>query len=328
MRLSRRDLIGTLTTATVALWPAGGMAQTYPRQPIRIVVPFPAGGPTDTVARIVAERLQTSLGQPVVIENVTGAGGSLGIARVIRAPNDGYTLSVGNWASHVGMSATYPVQYDVLGDLEPVTLLAAEPQLIVVRKDFPANNLAGLVEWLRSNPDKATEGTAGVGSASHVAGHYFQKETGTRFRFVAYRGSVPVMQDLLAGQIDLSFALGATSIPQVRAGAIKAFAVTSKNRLFAATDVPTVDEAGVPGLYFSVWNAMWAPKDTPPDVLRTVNSAVMEALSDPTVRQRLNAIGQEVPAADQQGQEALRTFHRAEAEKWWPIIKAAGIKSE
>ena len=303
-------------------------AQAYPSRPITMIVPFPAGGPTDTIGRIVAEGMRVSLRQPIIIENVTGAGGTIGVGRVARAVPDGYTLSVGFLGTHVLNGAIYTLQYDVLKDFEPVALLASNPQLIVAKNATPAKNLNELIVWLKGNPGKASQGTAGVGSPAHVSGAYFQKETGTRFQFVPYRGAAPAMQDLVAGQIDLMFDQAVNSLPHVRGGKIKAYAVTANTRLASAPEIPTVDEAGLPGFYVSIWSGMWAPKGTPKDVVAKLNAAVVDALAHPTARQQLADLGQEVPQRDQQTPEALGVFQRAEIEKWWPIIKAAGIKAE
>jgi tripartite-type tricarboxylate transporter receptor subunit TctC len=292
------------------------------------VVPFAAGGPTDTIARILGERFRTSLGQTVIIENVTGAAGSIGVGRVARAAPDGYTISIGHWSTHVVNGAIYQLPYDVLNDFEPISLVAANPQLAVVKKSLPVNNLKELIAWLKDNPDKASQGTAGAGSASHVSGVYFQSATGTKFAFVPYRGTGPAMQDLVAGQIDLMFDQAANSLPQVRNGNVKAFAVTAKTRLPSAPDIPTMDEAGMPGFYISVWHALWVPKGTPKEAATRLTAAVVEALADPAVRRRLEDLGQEIPTREQQTPEALAAYHKAEIEKWWPIIKAANIKGE
>jgi tripartite-type tricarboxylate transporter receptor subunit TctC len=293
-----------------------------------MVVPFAAGGPTDAIGRMMAERMRTSLGQPVVIENVTGATGSIGVGRVARAAPDGYTLVVGNWNTHVTNGATYPLQYDLLNDFEPVSLFANGPLLIVAKKAMPANDLKGFLAWLNANPDKATEGHAGIGSAGHIGGIFLQKETGTRFGFAPYRGGAPAMQDLVAGHIDFLFSDGGTSLPYVRSGQIKAYAVAAKARLAFAPDIPTADEAGLPGYYVSNWTALWVPKGTPKDIIAKLNGAVADALADANVRSRLVDLGQEIFPRDQQTPEALGAFHKAEIEKWWPIIKAANIKGE
>jgi tripartite-type tricarboxylate transporter receptor subunit TctC len=312
--------------AMVAAGAASASAQTYPSKPVTIVVPFSAGGPLDTRARSLAEHMRSSLGQPIIIENVTGAAGSLGVGRVARSAPDGYTLGIGIWSTHVVNGAIYALQYDVLNDFEPVALLTNNSQLIVGKKTLPANDLKGLVAWLRANPDQALAGTAGVGSPQHIIGILFQNATGTRFRFVHYRGGAPAMQDLVAGQIDLIVADLTTSLPQARAGNIKPFAFTGRSRSAVAPDVPTTDEAGMPGFYTSVWSAIWAPKGTPKDVVDKLNAAIVEALADSATRQRLVALGDQVVPRDEQTPERLRAFHAAEIEKWWPIIKAAEIK--
>jgi tripartite-type tricarboxylate transporter receptor subunit TctC len=275
-----------------------------------------------------AERMRGPLGQMVIVENVTGAAGTIGVGRVARAAPDGYTISIGHWGTHVVNGAIYALQYDVLNDFEPVSLIATNPQIIVARKAMPAKDLQELVAWLKANSAKATQGTAGHGSGSHVSGVYLQSITGARFQFVPYRGAGPAMQDLVAGQIDIMIDQAANSLPQVRAGTIKAYAVTDKTRLAAAPDIPTVDEAGVPGLHISIWHALWMPKGTPKDVIARINAAVVEALADANTRRRLADLGQELPPPEQQNPQALAAFHKAEVEKWWPIIKAANIKGE
>ena len=305
---------------------AGAAAQTYPSRPITLIVPFPAGGSTDAVGRILVERMRTSLGQPIVIENVGGAGGSIGVGRVARAAPDGYTLDIGQWDTHVANGATYPLTYDLMKDFEPIALISSNPFLVLARNTMPADDLKGLIAWLKANPDKATQAIPTAGS--HVAGILLQKQTDTRFAFVPYRGGGPAMQDLVAGQIDMMIIQAAVALPQVRGGAIKAYAVTARSRFAAAPGVPTVDEAGLPGLYISGWFALFAPKGTPKPVIDKLNAAVVDALGNANVRTRLTDLGQEIPPPEQQTPEALAAFHKAEVEKWWPIIKAANIKGE
>jgi tripartite-type tricarboxylate transporter receptor subunit TctC len=303
-------------------------AQAYPTRPVTMVVGFAAGGGADAIARTIAERMRVSLGQRVLIENVTGASGGLGVGRVARAAADGYTLSVGSLTTHVFNGTAYPQQYDVVKDFEPIALVCLHPILIVAKKSMPADDLKGLVAWLKNNPDKASAGTSGVGSIQHLAAIDFQNKTGTRFAIVPYRGGVLSIQDLLAQQIDLILATAPDSIEQARARNIKAYAVTAKSRLGAVPDIPTVDEAGLPGFYFSNWNALFAPKGTPNSIIAKLNQAVVDALGDATVRRRLADLGQEIPPREQQTPEALRALQKAEIEKWWPIIKAANIRGE
>ncbi|MEN3379074.1 MAG: hypothetical protein V7604_4429 [Hyphomicrobiales bacterium] len=325
---SRRMLLISIALSAVMAFAESGVAQTYPARPVTLVVPFPAGGPTDTIARVMAESMRPSLGQSVIIENVAGASGSIGTGRVARAPGDGYTISLGLWTTHVVNGAVFPLTYDVLNDFEPVCLMMNTPLLIVARKSMPAKDLKEFIAWLKANPDKATAGTGGPGGASHVAGVYLQKETGTRFQHVAYRGVGPAMQDLVAGQIDMIIDLAGNSLPQVRSGTIKAFAVTDSKRLPAAPEIPTVDEAGVPGLHVSTWHAFFAPRGTSRNVVGKLNNAIVDALADPAVRRKLNDLGQEIYPREQQTPEALAAFHKAEIDKWWPMLKAAGIKAE
>jgi tripartite-type tricarboxylate transporter receptor subunit TctC len=313
-----------------AMWAAvvGAHAQTYPSRPITVIVPFAAGGVTDIVARIVSERMKTALGQSVIIENVSGAGGTIGVTRLFRAAPDGYTLVVGQWTSHVGAGAMYPVPFDYLNDFEPVSMLSLAPLWIVGRSSLPAKDLRELIAWLKANPDKASAATTGLGSGIHMCLVYFQNMTGTKFPLAPYRGAAPLMQDMLAGQIDLSCPEAGQTLPQYRAGHIKAYAVLTEKRWFAAPDVPTIDEAGVPGLHFPFWHAIWAPKGTPKDVIARLNAAVVETLADPGVRQRFNELGHEIAPREQQSPAALAAYHKAEIDKWWPIIKAANIKLE
>jgi tripartite-type tricarboxylate transporter receptor subunit TctC len=323
-----RELLLALTFA-FALGSSGSvMGQQYPSRPVTVIVPFAPGGPPDTVARIVAERMTKSLGQPVVIENVSGANGSIGVGRGSRATPDGYTLIMGSWNTHVANGAIYQLQYDVQTDFAPISLLTNSPLWIVARKDLPPKDLTELIAWLRLNQNKVVASTSGVGSASHFAGILFQNHTGTHFQFVPYRGAGPALNDLMAGHIDLTFVDASNSLALVRGGNIKAYAIMAKTRWAAAPDVPTVDEAGASGLYFSFWNGLWAPKDTPKSVIAKLNAAVVGALADPAARQTFTSLGQHIPPRDQQTPEALGEFQKAEIKKWWPLIKAANVKVE
>ena len=303
-------------------------AQAYPARPITIVVPYPAGGPADAVARVLAERMRVFLGQPIIIENVSGANGSIGVGRVAHASPDGYTLSLGLWNTHVSNGALYALQYDVLNDFEPVALLASFSSMIIAGKTTPANDLKEFIAWLKASPGKASQASAGVGSMGHIGGVYFQNITGTRVQHVPYRGSAPAMQDLMAGQVDMMIDAPVVILPQLRAGTIKAYAVLAESRLGQAAEVPTADEAGLPDFHVSNWFGLWVPRGTPKSVVGKLNEAAVSGLADPTVRQKLTELGFEIPPRDRQTPEALGAFQRAEIDKWWPIIKAANIKSE
>jgi tripartite-type tricarboxylate transporter receptor subunit TctC len=262
----------------------------------------------------------------VIVENVAGAGGTIAVARVGKAPGDGYTIGIGHWGSHVVNGAVYTLPVDLMTDLEPIALISDGPQLIVASKSVPANDLRELIAWLKASPGKGMVGTTGVGGASHLAGVLFDMATGANIQIVPYRGAAPRMQDLMSGQIHIAFDQASSSLPQVRGDKLRAYAVTSKARLAVAPEIPTVDEAGLPGFYMSVWHAMWASKGTPKDAIAKLNASVVAALGDATVRQRLTDLGQELPSAERLTPEALRAYQKAEIEKWWPIVKAAGIK--
>ena len=307
--------------------PANANAQVYPSHVITIVAAGPAGGPTDAVGRIVAEHMRVSLGQPVVIENVAASGG-IAVNRVGRAAPDGYTIELGHWGTNVVDGAVMALPYNLLTDFEPIALVASNPLLITGKKDLPATNLRELVAWLKANPGKVTLAEPGAGSPPHIAGIFFEKLTNTEILFVPYRGGGPAMQDLIAGHIDLNMGQVSVALPQVNAGTVKAFAVTSEDRIAAAPNVPTTDEAGVPGLHLSVWHGLWVPKGTPREIVVKLNAAVVAALADPIVQQRLAQLGQDIPPRAQQTPEALRAYQKAEIDKWWPIIKAANIKVE
>jgi tripartite-type tricarboxylate transporter receptor subunit TctC len=311
----------------VAECTASATAQVYPSHPIKLNVAFATGGPMDTAGRILAEGMRGPLGQPVIVENVNGAGGSVGVGQVARAAPDGYTISFGGWNTHVVNGAIYTLSYDVLKDFEPVALISSNPYIIVARKGVPANNLKELVDWLKANPDKATAGICN-GCPQHVFAAFLESAIGARVQLIPYRSSAPATQDLVAGRIDIIIDSPINALPQVRAGTIKAYAVTAKTRLAEAPDIPTVDEAGLPGFYGSQWFALWAPKGTPRQVISVLNGAVEKALADPAVRSRLTDLGLQIFPPEQQTPDALASFQKAEIEKWWPIIKAANIKVE
>jgi tripartite-type tricarboxylate transporter receptor subunit TctC len=303
-------------------------AQSYPSRPITMIVAFPAGGPADAAARTIAERMRDTLGQSVIVENVSGASGTIGTGRAARAMADGYTICAGGLSTHVINGALYSLSYDVANDFEPISLNAAFHLIFVARKSLPANDLKGLIDWLKANPDRASAGNAGAGTPGHLAGLAFQKETGTRFQLVPYRGNGPAIQDLVSGQLDFMFSDPVVALPQVRAGTVKALAVAANKRMISAPTIPTVDEAGMPGFYVSNWTAAFAPKGTSKDLLSNLSQAVASSLDDPTVRSRLANFGFEVFPPEQRGPSALAVFQRSEIEKWWPIIKAANIKGE
>jgi tripartite-type tricarboxylate transporter receptor subunit TctC len=327
MNPPRRYVLAASVAALLVVAPEA-IAQTYPSRPVTMIVPASAGGPTDAIARVLSERMTANLGGTVLVDNVAGAGGSIGVGKVARSAPDGYTLGIGQWSHYVLNGATYALQYDLLADFAPVAMIVTGPLLLVSRKDLPANDLKGLIAWLKANPDKATAGTGGVGSPPHISGIFFQKMTGTQFQFVPYRGTAPAMRELLAGQIDIMIDQASNVLPQLRGGTIKAFAVTAKERLPSAPDVPTVDEAGLPGLYVSVWHGLWAPKGTPAEIIAKLNGAVVKSLGEPGTKEKLAALGQDIPPPDQLTPQALGAFQKAEIEKWWPIVKDAGIKAE
>jgi tripartite-type tricarboxylate transporter receptor subunit TctC len=317
-------LSSVLLVASTSVVPAA----SFPDKPITIIVPAAAGGPIDTLTRILGERMRRTLGQPIIIENIGGAAGSIATSKAVRASADGYTLITGIWNTHVANAAVYKLGYDLENDFVPIGLISYSGLLIVGRTSLSATNLKDLIAWLRQNPNQATEGTPGVGSVGHIGGVLFQKVTGTNFSFVPYRGLGPAMQDLIAGRIDLMFDTPATSIPQLKANKIRAFAITADKRLPAAPDVPTVDELGLPDLHVSTWNAFFAPKGTPSDIVMKLNAALREALADAGIQERLGDIGQQIYPPEQQTPKALSDLQRKELEKWTPIIIEAGIKPE
>jgi tripartite-type tricarboxylate transporter receptor subunit TctC len=316
--------------AVLALLSSGGhaSADNFPSHPITIVVPFSAGGPSDAMMRILSERMQRTLGETILIENVTGAGGSLGVGRVVRSPSDGYTIGFGHLGTHVANGAIYKLGYDLVADLEPIILLPSNPMIIVSKNAVPAKSLVELLAWLKSRPSPPTAGTAGAGSGSHIAGLYFENVTGIKLQYVPYRGTAPALNDLVAGQIDIIVDQTSNSISQVRAGTIRAYAVTDDKRVEQASDIPTTDEAGLPGFHMTLWSGLWAPKGTPKDIIAKLNGAAVDALSDPSVRTKLENLGLLMTPADQLSPEALGSLQKAEIEKWWPMIKAANVKVE
>jgi tripartite-type tricarboxylate transporter receptor subunit TctC len=302
------------------------LAENYPSHPITIIVPFAAGGPSDAMARILAERMKVTLGEAVLIENVTGAGGSIGVGRAVRSAADGYTISFGHLGTHVANGAIYKLGYDLVADLEPVVLLPSNPMIIVSKNDVPAKSLKELLEWLKARPSPPTAGTAGAGSGSHIAGLYFENVAGIKLQYVPYRGTAPAMNDLVAGQIDVIVDQTSNSIAQVRAGTIRAYAVTDDKRVASAPDIPTTDEAGLPGFHMTLWSGLWVPKDTPKDIVTRLNAAAVEALNDPAVKKQLENLGLQMPPKDQLLPQALGSWQKAEIAKWWPMIKSANVK--
>ena len=314
--------------AAIAVLAFGGSAaaQNFPSRPITIIVPFSAGGPSDAMARILGERMKVTLGETVLVENVTGAGGSVGVGRAVRSPPDGYTVSFGHLGTHVANGAIYKLGYDLVTDLEPVALLPSNPMIIVSKKGVPATSLKEFLAWLKAQPSPPTAGTAGAGSGSHIAGLYFENVAGIKLQYVPYRGTGPAMNDLVAGQIDLIVDQTSNSIGQVRAGNIRAYAITDSKRVESASDIPTVDEAGLPGFHMTLWSGLWVPKDTPKDVVAKLNAAAIDALNDPAVRKQLENLGLQMPPKDKLTPEALGAWQKAEIAKWWPMIKAANVK--
>ena len=329
----RRNPIGTRQVSLIGvllalLWSGMVAAQPYPARPITMIVPFPAGGATDTVARLLAEQMRPILGQSIIVENVGGAAGSIGVGRAVRSPPDGYTLSIGTSTTHMLTGGLYALPFDLLKDLAPVIHIGSEPLLIAGRKSLPAGDLSGLIAFLKANPDKASEGIAGVGAAGHLAGISFQKETATKFQFVPYRGNAPAMQDLLAGQIDFMIEPSSNFRALIAAGSIKPFAITGKARLASLPAIPTTDEAGLPGFVASLWYGLWVPKDTPKDIVEKLNATIRRVLADPAAVKRFADLGIEISPPDLQTPEALRAFQKAEMDRWWPIIKASNLKAE
>jgi len=322
-----KSLFSILALALAVGLASVASAEDYPSRPITMIVPFAAGGPTDVIARLMAQQMGNTLGQNVAVEDITGAAGTIGVGRVAKAAPDGYTIGIGHWSTHVANGAIYTLPYDLLNDLEPIALLPSNPMLIVTGTATPAKTLKELVAWLKDRPG-ATIGTAGVGSGSHIAGVYFQSFAGTHLQYVPYRGTDPALIDLMAGRIDVMFDQVSEAIQKLQAGQIKAYAVTAKNRLPSLPDIPTVDEEGMKGLYVNIWYGLWAPKGTPKDIIAKLTGAAAKAMADPTVQKRFTDLALDMPPPDQQTAQALGALQKAEIEKWWPIIKAAGIKAE
>jgi len=318
--------VSFVAAIALALGLASAQAQTFPSKPINLIVPFPAGGPTDTIARIVSDHMKDTLGQSILVETVTGAGATIGIGRVVNAAPDGYTLSIGNWTSHVGAPAIYPVSWNPVNDLEAIVRLPMSSLMIVGKESLPANNAKALIAWLKAKPEPATAASVGAGSVAHVCGLYFAQQTGTKLQFVFYRGGAPAMQDMLAGTIDTMCAEASQTLAHVTAHKMKAFAVMGRTRYAGLPDVPTMEEIGISGMDISFWHGLWAPKGTPKDVIEKLNAAAVKALGDPDVQKRVAALGMSIPDKAQLTPQALHDFHKAEVDKWWPIIKSYDIK--
>jgi tripartite-type tricarboxylate transporter receptor subunit TctC len=315
---------GVVVMASTAI----AAAQSYPSHPITVIVPFAAGGPTDVLARVLAQRMSVTLGQSIIVEDLSGASGSLAVGRVARAAPDGYTLSIGNISTHVFNGAIYSLQYDLLKDFEPIAMVASNPQVLLGKRDIAANTLHELIAWMKARTDPVLIGTTGNGTSVHISGVYLKESLGVPATMVSYRGAAPALQALMAGQIDILFDQLSSALPQVRAKTVKAYAITAKHPSEAAPDIPTMDAAGLPDFTMAVWHGLWVPKATSADVIAKLNAAVVDALADPSVRARLTEIGQEIPPLDQQSPQALGALQKAEIEKWWPLIKAANIKAE
>jgi len=319
-----RKFVWAVLASIVFATPAS--AQTFPSRPITIIVPFSAGGPSDVMARILAERMKLTLGEAVLVENVTGAGGSIGVGRAVRSAPDGYTVSFGHLGTHVANGAIYKLGYDLVADLEPVVLLPSNTMIVVSKNAVPAKSLGELLVWLKARPEPAAAGTAGAGSGSHIAGLYFENVTGIKLQYVPYRGTGPAMNDLVAGQIDMIVDQLSNSITQVRAGNIRGYAVSDIKRADSAADIPTADEAGLPGFHMTLWSGLWVPKGTPPDIVTKLNAAAVEALNDPAIRKQLENLGLQMTPKDQLTPKALGNWQKAEIAKWWPMIKAANVR--
>jgi tripartite-type tricarboxylate transporter receptor subunit TctC len=328
MQFPRRHILRLAAgAATLPIVTRIAAAETYPTRPVTIIVPFAPGALNDIVARLLSNGMGASLGQPAIVENVAGADGTIATNRVDRATPDGYTLLVGNWNTQVANRLIYSLPYDMVKDFEPVMLLPSAPMVLIARKTIAANNLGEFIAWLKANPDKATVGTAGVGSPPHMLALLFRQQTGTRFNMIPYRGAGPAMQDVVAGQIDATFITVAPALPQIAAGSVKVFGLTADERMEAAPNIPTMAEAGLPKFYFSYWSGLFAPRGTPKEIVAAIAAAAVAAMRDPTTQKKLEAQAFVVPPSDQQTPEALAALQQAEIAKWSPIIKEAGIKA-
>ena len=321
------ELVVTAALAAFA-FASPAPAQTYPSKPVNMIVPFAAGGATDTLARFLGEKMRERLNQPIIIENVTGAGGSIGVGRAVRANADGYTLQIGTSTTNMLLGGLYPLQFDLINDLDPILIIASEPLMIVGKKAMPAQNLLELIGWLKANPDKASIGIPAVGGTGHLAGLSFLTVTGTKAQFIPYRGNGPALQDLVSGQIDMQIEPASNFYAQLKAGNIKAYAMTSPERIGAAPDVPTTAQAGLPAFRASLWYGLWVPKGTPKEVVAKLNATMLDVLNDAAVKKRFAELGLDPPARAQQTPDALRTLQKTEADRWWPVIKAANIKPQ
>jgi tripartite-type tricarboxylate transporter receptor subunit TctC len=325
---TRRAFLASLAAIGAAGHIGKAAAQAFPTRPISMDMPFAAGGPGDVLARMLAARMGRSLGQNVIVENVTGAAGSIGTGELARATPDGYSLLIGNWTTNVVNAVAYKLNYDVVKDFEPIALVATQPVMIIARKNFPADNLKELIAWLKANPDKATFGTAGPGSPPDLLARLLRTQTGTQFSVVAYRGAAPAMQDVIAGHIDAVFITIAAAQSQVTAGTVKALGMTWQKRISIAPEIPTMDEAGLRNFYFALWSALFVPRGTPQTIVQKLNAAAVKTLADPAVRQKFEAQGCIIPSREEQTADSLRSYQKAEIAKWWPVVKAAGIKPD
>lgn len=327
--LKRSGITGFVVALLAVIAAATAAAdEVFPSRPVTMMVGFPPGGPTDTLARIIADAMQGPLGQPVVVETLSGSSGTIATGRVVHARPDGYTLGIGNWSSHVASPSIYPLDYDIIRDLQPISLLSASPLWILGKEALPPNTLPELITRLKARAEPATFGTVGTGSAAHLCGLYFAQKTGLRLQYVPYRGGGPAMQDLIGGQIDLSCLEASSGLAYVQSGKFKAYAVMGEQRWPKSPDTPTMLEFGIPGATINFWHALWTTSGTPKAVVDRLDAAVTIALANPAVRQRLENLGQVIFPRDQQNPAGLAAYHKAEIDKWWPIIKAAGIKAE